>query len=207
MTLKHPRFLLFLIVAVLSGTASRMALPLEEAVIVGFDLGALAFLASCIQLWLADHPDAIRKRETRDDGGRVLLALVSLMVLASVLFALALMIRARTHIDGPDAAIILGTLVLSWLCANLVHAFHYANLYYAPPAPQKQGGLRFPDEGEPLFADFCYFAFVIGMTSQVSDVMIESRPMRRLATLHGLQAFFFNLGVLALTINMLSSAL
>lgn len=65
----------------------------------------------------------------------------------------------------------------------------------------------FPGTREPLFDDFCYFAFVIGMTSQVSDVAIESRQMRRLATLHGLQAFFFNLGVLALTVNMLSAAI
>lgn len=207
MVVKHPRFLLFLAVAALSGLAAGMVMPLSEAVVLGFDLGALAFLGSCLPLWLADHPDAIRRRETRDDGGRVLLALVSLMVLVSVLLALALMIRARSAIDGADAGIILGTLVLAWLCANLVHAFHYANMYYVPLAPTRQGGLRFPGEGEPLFADFVYFAFVIGMTSQVSDVVIESRPMRRLATLHGLQAFFFNLGVLALVINMLSAAL
>ncbi|MBC2835176.1 DUF1345 domain-containing protein [Paragemmobacter straminiformis] len=207
MGIKHPRFLLFLVVALVAGAAARAVVPLEEAVVLGFDAGALVFLGSCLQLWLVDHPDAIRLREARDDGGRVLLALVALMVLASVLLALALMIRARNAIGGEVAAIILGTLVLAWLCANLVHAFHYANLYHAPPARQKPGGLRFPGGEVPLFADFCYFAFVIGMTSQVSDVAIESRPMRRLATLHGLQAFFFNLGVLALTINMLSQAL
>ena len=43
------------------------------------------------------------------------------------------------------------------------------------------------------------------MTSQVSDVQISSRSIRRLATIHGAISFFFNLTVLALTVNMVSN--
>ena len=105
----------------------------QGALVLGFDLGAFGFVGSCAPIWISDMLEAIRACEARDDGGRVLLLLVSLIVLAAVMVA-------------------------------------------------------------------------IGMTCQVSDVLIESRQMRRLATLHGLQAFFFNLGVLALTINALSGA-
>ena len=42
---------------------------------------------------------------------------------------------------------------------------------------------------------------VIGMTSHVPEGVIESRQMRRLATLHGLQLFLVNPGALALTIK------
>ena len=45
------------------------------------------------------------------------------------------------------------------------------------------------------------------MTSQVSDVSITSRRMRRLATAHGMLSFAFNLVILALAINVLASAL
>jgi len=51
----------------------------------------------------------------------------------------------------------------------------------------------------------CYASFfIIGMTSQVSDVQIGSREVRRLALLHGLISFAFNTAVLALGINIAS---
>jgi len=45
------------------------------------------------------------------------------------------------------------------------------------------------------------------MTCQTADINITSRPMRRLATIHGLFAFTFNLGVLAFTVNIVASLL
>jgi uncharacterized membrane protein len=45
------------------------------------------------------------------------------------------------------------------------------------------------------------------MTCQVSDVVVTGRGMRRVVLFHGLLAFFFNLGVVALTINVLSGVL
>jgi uncharacterized membrane protein len=41
----------------------------------------------------------------------------------------------------------------------------------------------------------------------VSDVAIAGAPMRRLALAHGLVSFGFNLLVLALTLNLVASAL
>ena len=43
------------------------------------------------------------------------------------------------------------------------------------------------------------------MTAQVSDVQITSKTMRRLTTVHGVVSFFFNVIVLALTVNIVSS--
>jgi uncharacterized membrane protein len=45
------------------------------------------------------------------------------------------------------------------------------------------------------------------MTSQVSDVAITSKVIRRVASIHGVLSFFFNLTVLALTVNMISNLL
>jgi uncharacterized membrane protein len=43
------------------------------------------------------------------------------------------------------------------------------------------------------------------MTCQVSDVAITSKVIRRVVTIHGVLSFFFNLAILALTINMISN--
>jgi uncharacterized membrane protein len=51
------------------------------------------------------------------------------------------------------------------------------------------------------------FAFVIGMTSQVSDVTVKSKVLRRTVTAHGLLSFVFNLTVLALAVNLAASSI
>jgi uncharacterized membrane protein len=43
------------------------------------------------------------------------------------------------------------------------------------------------------------------MTSQVSDTDISSKVIRRFVAVHGVLSFFFNLVVLALTVNMVSN--
>jgi uncharacterized membrane protein len=45
------------------------------------------------------------------------------------------------------------------------------------------------------------------MTSQVSDVAITSRSIRRIASVHGVLSFFYNVSVLALTVNIVSNVL
>ena len=67
--------------------------------------------------------------------------------------------------------------------------------------------LHFPGGREPDYSDFAYYSFVVGMTSQVSDVAVTSQPMRRLTMLHGILAFLFNVVVLALAINIFASVI
>ena len=57
------------------------------------------------------------------------------------------------------------------------------------------------------YLDFAYYSFVIGMTSQVSDVRVLSRRMRKLTLVHAVLAFIFNIAVLALSINTIASAI
>jgi uncharacterized membrane protein len=83
-------------------------------------------------------------------------------------------------------------------------ALRYAHEYYARDegGPDVDRGLDFPNENEPDYLDFLYFALVLGMTFQVSDVQITSRKLRRIATLHGLLSFLFNTVIVALTVNI-----
>jgi uncharacterized membrane protein len=100
------------------------------------------------------------------------------------------------------------TIVISWLLVHIMFALHYAHLYYRNNEEnsdrEKAESLDFPQEKQPDYWDFFYFSFVIGMTCQVSDVQIASRPLRRLALMHGILTFFFNTVILALSINLLA---
>ena len=88
-------------------------------------------------------------------------------------------------------------------------AFRYAHEYYAlsDDGPAVDGGLIFPGEEHPDYLDFLYFALVLGMTFQVSDIAITSRKLRRLAALLGLLGFLFNTVILALTVNIAAGLL
>jgi uncharacterized membrane protein len=65
--------------------------------------------------------------------------------------------------------------------------------------------LSFPESNEPDYWDFVYFSFTLGMTFQTSDVAITTTAMRKPVTVQCLAAFIFNIGVLALSINVLGS--
>lgn len=87
-------------------------------------------------------------------------------------------------------------------------ALHYAHLYYQQSSDrdlEATAPLEFPSEKLPDYVDFLYFSFGIGMTSQVADVQIKSRLLRRLALVHQVLTFFFNTLILALGINILAS--
>jgi uncharacterized membrane protein len=67
--------------------------------------------------------------------------------------------------------------------------------------------LLFPGSGEPGYWDYVYFSIVLSMTFQTSDVNIAGRHVRHLVLLHSIAAFFFNVVILALTVNALAGAL
>jgi uncharacterized membrane protein len=45
------------------------------------------------------------------------------------------------------------------------------------------------------------------MTSQVSDVAITTKEIRRIVASHGVVSFFFNAALLALTVSIAASAI
>ena len=93
------------------------------------------------------------------------------------------------------------TILLSWAFTHTIFALHYAHEYYDENAG-KGGGLKFPGDEPPDYWDFMYFSFVVGMTFQVSDVQVEDHKLRREVLAHGVLAFFFNVAIVALTINI-----
>lgn len=200
----HPRYLLFLTVLGFAGAALSAALRPAEAVIASFDLAVLAFIASCVSLWRGGNAQVMRRQAKRDDAGQVLLLFLSGVISTVVLAALSLLILDKGHLAVRGIVLLVVTLLSSWTFTNLIFAFHYARLYYSPHLEGDHEGLEFPGTGTPDFSDFVNFAFVIGMTCQTADIAITKNSMRRVATFHGLFAFAFNLGILALTVNVLA---
>ena len=102
----------------------------------------------------------------------------------------------------------LAGMLLSWGLIHTTFTFRYAHLYYRDDKDDKNvhaGGLEFPSDKKPNYFDFAYFAFVVGMTFQVSDVQITSKRLRKLALFHGILSFLYNTFIVALTVNVIGS--
>ena len=202
----HGRYVLFLALFLVLPWPLSAFLPAGVALVAGFDLAVFAFMVSVWPLWREGCPEDIRREAEQDDAGQMGLLLLTAIIIMVMLVAVGLLLAEKGRLPGGQIALLVGTLLFAWLFSNLVYTFHYARLYYGRgPAGEDQGGLSFPGGEQPVFADFVNFAFVIGMTCQTADIDITSQRMRRLATAHGLLAFIFNLGVLALTVNVVAS--
>lgn len=202
----HPRYRLFLLTLVVATALLSIAIKFDLAILLGFDLAVLAFTLSCLGLWRHGEAEMMRIEADRDDAGQFLLLVLTAVISTIVLTALGILILDKKGLDASHIVLLVATLLASWTFANLVYAFHYARLYYSASKTGDHGGLDFPGDYEPAFADFVNFAFVIGMTCQTADIAITHCAMRRVSTFHGLFAFAFNLGILALTVNVLASS-
>ena len=218
--LAHPRFLLFLVVAPVASVLaflvlpSAEALPIEASVALGFDVAALVYLASVVSIWRHGTPEALRRGASHDRSGQILLPVVAAVVGGVILCALGMMMVRKSELTPVDLVLVVATCVLAWFFVSIVFALHYAHAYYfgrdttGDGLPDgDEGGLAFPGTREPHFSDFCYFSLTAGMTFQASDVSVTSTALRKVVAIQAVLAFFYNIGVLALTINMLAGVL
>ena len=184
---------------------------LPTRLLVGWNAGLVLYLIATHAMMLRANEARIRKRAAeQDEGAFVILVLTIIATLASLVAIVIELGSAKPTPHASDlgpALLAMSTIVLSWSFVHTIFALHYAHEYYGERRDGVIGGLIFPGDKHPIYWDFLYFSLVIGMTSQVSDVAITSKVIRRVATVHGVIAFFFNLTVLALTVNLVSNLL
>ncbi|WP_312846649.1 DUF1345 domain-containing protein [Sphingopyxis sp. PET50] len=143
------------------------------------------------------------RRSQDNDANRAGLLAISALLSLVILFTVGALIVSPGTLDRGDIVLIVATLTLAWLFANMVFTLHYAHLFYLQEGKHDRGGLEVPGTDEPDYWDFLYFAFTLGMTFQTSDVSVTGGHMRRVVLGHCMAAFLFNMGILAFTVNAL----
>lgn len=171
--------------------------------LLAFNVASAAFIVLTIRMMSRSTLASMRERAGQQREGRWVVLGVSLVVSLATLVAVSVELHSKS--GGPTLQVLLSVsaLVLAWLFVNTTFALHYAHAYHDKQNP-KLAGLLFPGGEEPDYWDFMYFAFVLGMTFQVSDVQITNPAVRRFALLHGVLAFFFNVVIIALTVNLIA---
>ncbi len=191
-------------------------LPLPTRVILGWDSGAVCLLALILLMILNATPQKMRRRAQTLNASRWAILTVTIAAACASLLAIGLMLKSTPKGSSPSLVTLhltlsAVTIVCSWVLIHTMFALRYAHSYYRPhtasSTANEKGGLIFPNRKQPDYWDFLYFSFVIGMTSQVSDVQVASSQMRILALVHGVLSFFFNTIIVALSINLIAGML
>ena len=159
---------------------------------------------------VSTDPSELARNASLQDSSRTAIFFFVVIAACASIFAVAAELGTAKGLDhahlGAHVLFCLLTVAGSWGLVHTIFTLRYAHVYYGLGDDQKPaGGLNFPDEDRPDYLDFAYYSFTIGMTSQTSDVGVSSQRIRRLTLAHAMISFVFNLAILGLSINIISS--
>jgi uncharacterized membrane protein len=199
----RPRLTLSTLCGLVIGMLLPATLRWSTRSLIGWDVGVTVYLGLAYAMMASPDIARIKRRAAmQDDGAFFILVLTASAALAS-LGAIVVELGSGGR-DTAHLVLAVSTIVLSWGFTHTMFALHYAHGYYDQRNPA--GGLAFPGGEKPDYWDFVYFSLVIGMTSQVSDVAVTCKPIRRVVAGHGVISFFFNAALVALLVNIAANA-
>ncbi len=207
----RPRLLTAIAVGCLIAVLLPVRLSAVTRTLVAWDAGVALYLLLAFIMFIGATPGHMRARALSQDDGALAVLILTIVAASATIVAIIIELSGVKSYDPSLRFLHFGlgilTLVSSWAFIHTSFALHYAHDYYIFLRRHSRPALIFPETSEPDYWDFLYFSFVIGMTSQTSDVAITCTTMRRLSVLHGIIAFFFNAALLALAINAAASTL
>lgn len=208
--LAPPRFVLFVAVMLVAAVLwhSYEHDQWSDALVIGFDLGVLAFTASLWPLGNDHRAIEMRRHAAENDANRGWVLAITMLVSLAMMLAMGAELPSAHAGKLPAIIKLISTLALGWLFVSLTFALHYAHMFYgAGDTPNNdRGGFDFPGTAEPDYWDFTYFSFTAGMSFAASDVNVTSGAVRRVVVVQCLLSFLFNIGALAFSINVLAGA-
>ena len=201
-SMRRPGFTTAALLALAVFFVSVQQTNLPRALLLSFDASALLYVGFIVYMMSTTHASAIKQRALQQQDGKWTVLAISIVTAVVVVVALTIELHDVKNKAAWDVMLAGTTILLAWLFVALVFAQEYAHSFYMAEA-----GLDFPGDLEPDYWDFTYFSVVLNMTFQTSDVAITSRAIRRLVLLHSVIAFFFNVIILAITVNVVAGLL
>lgn len=147
----------------------------------------------------------LKKHAIDSDAPAPIILIVTVGAFVLSVVSLFIVLNEGDPLDPLELALSFASVLLGWFTIHTMAAVHYAHVYWRPHGARgvKPGerGLDFPQTDAPGIYDFLYFAFVIGMTAQTSDVAVTTTQMRKLNLVHAIVSFFFNTVLVAAAVN------
>ncbi|NTI81958.1 DUF1345 domain-containing protein [Agrobacterium rhizogenes] len=173
--------------------------------LIAWNATAIIYIVFSLYRMLTADARLIRKRSADLDFSDALLLFLSIAAAVASIGGIALDLLGIK--DAPPdvaffrVAMAIVTILISWAFLHILFTIHYAHRFYGGSG--KGEGLVFAvPVDEPIYWDFLYFSFTIGVASQTADIGVSSVSMRKLVLLHSILSFLFNTTILALAINV-----
>lgn len=185
-----------------------LALHTVTRLIIGWDVFAILYLMLAAQMIIDTDHQKMRQRARRQNEGQyvvlMMVVIAAIISLAAIVLELGVVKELSGTIRLAHIALAIITILSSWAFTQVMFALHYAHGFYSALDQKRDGGLLFPNEPNPDYIDFLYFACIIGTSAQTADVSFTTKSMRKIGLIHSVLAFFFNTSLVALMINIAS---
>ena len=176
----------------------------QYGVLLGWDVAAVVYLVWVWRSsWRLDAEGTAQAADQEDPtrpGSDLILLTAAVASLAAVIYTIA----DASNEKGIDKVLLvslgIASIVCSWFVVHTLFTTRYAHEYF----DATDGGIDFNMDRPPVWSDFAYLSFTIGMTFQVSDTDLQTSALRRLALRHMLISYLFGAVIIAITINLVA---
>lgn len=184
------------------------------AVTIGADVFFALYLVLALGSIRRLTADFLKHNADSEDEPVWVIFSITLATAIVAIVSLFVLINRKTSAGPIALGLTLASLPLGWFTIHTMAALHYAHLYWQRPTARQAGketiekprrGLEFPGTMEPGGLDFLYFAFVIAMAAQTSDVVISHPYLRFTCLIHSIVSFIFNTVLVAAAVNVVVS--
>ncbi|MFB2539249.1 MULTISPECIES: DUF1345 domain-containing protein [unclassified Acinetobacter] len=207
----RPRLCIGILSSFISFAILKFTFPYLHQIILllsAWNVGILIYLASIFYLFQQADTQKIKDvANAEDEGMPVMLFLVFLTAIVSVLaiFKALALVKIEPNLSALYLSLVSLTIVNAWFFIHTMFALHYAHQYYLSYEKDQTITIAFPDTKQPNYWDFVYFAYIIGTSAQTADIAFNHGSSRKIGLVHSILAFFFNVAILAMLINISSS--
>lgn len=143
-------FILFVTAAAVGLALACPAFGGARGILIAFDVAAVMFFLTTVPMF-RHEAEQMRRSAQNNDANRVLLLLISAAVTAVIMVAVAGILMQPGRPKPVDSALVVATLILSWLFSNLVYTLHYARIFYTTkPEGGDCGGVEIAAPTSPI---------------------------------------------------------
>jgi uncharacterized membrane protein len=198
------RLFVSLVVGLAVGFGLGSVLDVWAAILAGWGAAAATSVVWILaNVWRMDAAET-KRHARRENPGRLISRSLAVVGSCASLIAVVIVLLETGKMSPPGSYVLALIAVLavaaSWALIQVDYMLRVAAEYYSDPV----GGIDFNQDEDPMYTDFAYFAFGLGMTYQVADTNVRTNAVRKLVLAQTLLAYLFGAVILATVINLLT---